>query len=201
MRRDFLRDHQVKFGLGFAGVSDGAGADFKIAFGRCKLLANRHFLRADKGQTVTRRQHIKVRAADPHHQVLARGGQSQLHHGRVALGGGHRELVDAAVQRLAECQTKRAVHFILLGRVVVGIRGRLALLPALGHGSLQADHRRVLRLHLLGLGRNGVQLRLGRLVAGVIALGRLVQLQQALGLGVAHQAQAHERDTQPTGQG
>ena len=201
MGRDFLRDHQVKFGLGFAGVGDGAGADFEIALRRRQLFANRRFLRADKGQTVARRQHIKVRAAYPHHQVLARGGQSQFHHGCVALGGGHRELVEAAVQGLAECQAQRAVGSCCLGGVVGAICGRLGLLPALGQRALQADHRRVLRLHLFGLCRYRIQLRLGRLVAGVIALGSLVHLQQALGLGVERQPQAHECDTQPMVQG
>jgi hypothetical protein len=89
---NFLGDHQVVAGLGFAGVGDGGRAHFKIAFGRGQLLIDSDFLRLDKGQAVLAGQHVKVGLAQAHHQVLFGDGQNSI--GLLALAlalhiGGH----------------------------------------------------------------------------------------------------------------
>ena len=73
--RQLLGNHQVVTCLRFAGVGDGGGADFKIAFGGSQLFGHRRFLCQYKGQAVSRRQHIKVGLADAHHQVLVSSGK------------------------------------------------------------------------------------------------------------------------------
>ena len=70
---NFLRQHQVVAGLGFTGVGDGGGANFKVALGRGQLLGHSRLLGFYKGQAVLRGQRVKVGLAGTHNQVLLGG--------------------------------------------------------------------------------------------------------------------------------
>ena len=121
-----LGGDQVKPGLGFAGVGDGRGADFKIAFGKGQLLVDRFLLRPHKCQRVLRGQHVEVRLAGANDQVLRRRfelcpGQINLLESLFITGP-----VAGPVQRLAGAQ--RSVLSIEAG----GAAGR-------GGGAFNAD--------------------------------------------------------------
>ena len=67
---NFLRNHQVVAGLGFARVGHGGGAHLEVALGRGQLFRHCGFLGLHEGQRVLRGQHIKVGLAHAHQQVL-----------------------------------------------------------------------------------------------------------------------------------
>ena len=75
---DLLRDDQVVAGLRFARVGDGRGADFEVALGRCELLGDGHLLRPHQRQAVLAGQHVEIRLAHAHDQVLIGGGEHGL---------------------------------------------------------------------------------------------------------------------------
>jgi len=52
---DFLGHNQVKTGLGFTRIGDGAGAHFEVAFGRGQLFGHRLFLRLNHAHAVAGR--------------------------------------------------------------------------------------------------------------------------------------------------
>ncbi len=97
---DFLGRAEVKTGLRLAGVGDGGGAHFKIAFGGGQLLSHGRLLRLDEVQTVLRAQDVEVGLADANNQVLVGGqelclGQIHLQHALLI-----RRLVGWSVERL-----------------------------------------------------------------------------------------------------
>ena len=173
---NFLRNHQVVAGLGFARVGHGGGAHLEVALGRGQLFRHCGFLGLHEGQRVLRGQHIKVGLAHAHQQVLGGRVQLRLGHVHAALALFHGDAVGGAVQRL------RCVHAQGLG-----VGGALHVGAGAADVGLCARHPRgeggagaQPGLGLVGTAGGGFQLSAGGLPRGVISAGRFHQLHEAL---------------------
>jgi hypothetical protein len=175
---NFLRNHQVKAGLGFAAVGDGGSAHLEVALGRCQLLGHGRFLCAHKRQRVLGGEHIKVGLAQADDEVLRGCAELRLGLRQLPLGLVERGPVGRAEQRLG-----RAGRDVLVAKGPVHHRVAVVKQGA-RHAGAQIGRRQQSGACLLGPCAVGVVLGLGRLPGGVVGPRQFVKVDQALGLGL-----------------